>query len=295
MAFGSFGPASELGVALYEDTPSLEFVAGCSDEEKETIIRAVYKQVLGNAYVMESERAAIPESQFKRGELSVREFVRAIAKSSVYRSRFFDTCPRYRYTELTFKHLLGRAPNGFDEMKAHSGILDAQGFEADIDSYLDSDEYQNAYGENIVPYFRGYKSQPGQTMVEFTHMFALARGTSSSDFKGSLAGKNPVLNKNIIQGTPISIIPPSGGAAGDGWSFQEPTLGARTRQGFGAGANGKIYRIEVTGYSSPNAVNRVSKFRRSNKVYLVPYDQLSQEYQRIHKQGGTIASITPVN
>jgi phycoerythrin-associated linker protein len=293
MAFGSFGRASELGVALYEDTSPFEYVAGYSDDEKETIIRAVYKQVLGNAYVMESERAEIPESKFKTGELSVREFVRAIAKSNVYRSRFFDTCPRYRYTELNFKHLLGRAPNSFDEMKTHSNILDARGFEADIDSYLDSDEYQNAYGENIVPYSRGYKSQPGQTMVEFTHMFALARGTSSSDFKGSLAGKSPVLNKNIIQGTPISIVPPSGGSVGNGWSFQEPALGARTRQR--VGGNGKIYRIEVTGYSSRNAVNRVSKFRRSNKVYLVPYEQLSQEYQRIHQQGGTIASITPVN
>ncbi|GAB4535969.1 MAG: phycobilisome rod-core linker polypeptide [Pleurocapsa sp.] len=294
MAFGSFGPASELGVALYEDTPPLEYVPGGSVEEKETVIRAVYKQVLGNAYIMESERATIPESKFKQEELSVREFVRAVAKSDLYRSRFFDTCPRYRYTELNFKHLLGRAPNGYDEMKAHSAILDQEGFEADIDSYLDSDEYQNAYGEWIVPYYRGYRSQPGQTMVEFTHMFALARGSSSSDFKGSLSGKAPVLNKNIIQGTPISIVPPSGGAAGDGWSFQEPALSARTRQGFGAGANGKIYRIEVTGYAS-SAVNRVSKFRRSNKVYLVPYDKLSQEYQRIHKQGGKIASITPVN
>ena len=154
---------------------------------------------------------------------------------------------------------------------------------------------KNAYGEFIVPYYRGYKSQPGQTMVEFTHMFAMLRGASSSDFKGSLAGKTPVLNKNIIQGSPIAIVAPSGGTAGEGWSFREPTLGSSSRQGFGASSNGKVYRIEVSGYASPGAVNRVSKFRRSNKVYLVPYDKLSQEYQRIHKQGGKIASITPVN
>ncbi len=290
----TFGPASELGVGLFEDTAPVEYVPGLSEEEVETIIRAVYRQVLGNAYIMESERATVPESQFKRGELSVREFVRAIAKSDAYISRFFETSPRYRFIELNFKHLLGRAPNGFDEMKAHSAILDNGGWEAEIDSYLDSDEYQEAFGENIVPYHRGYKSRPGQTMVEFTHMFAMLRGASSSDFKGSLAGKTPVLNKNIIQGTPIAIVAPSGGTAGEGWSFQEPTLSAPTRQGVGAGANGKVYRIEVTGYSSPGAVNRVSKFRRSNKVYFVPYDQLSQQYQRIHKQGGKIASITPV-
>ena len=290
----AFGPASELGVGLFEDTAPFEYVPGRSEEEVESIIRAVYRQVLGNAYVMESERATIPESQFKRGELSVREFVRAIAKSDAYISRFFETSPRYRFIELNFKHLLGRAPNGFEEMKAHSGILDNGGWEAEIDSYIDSDEYQNAYGEFIVPYYRGYKSQPGQTMVEFTHMFAMLRGASSSDFKGSLAGKTPVLNKNIIQGSPIAIVAPSGGTAGEGWSFREPTLGSSSRQGFGASSNGKVYRIEVSGYASPGAVNRVSKFRRSNKVYLVPYDKLSQEYQRIHKQGGKIASITPV-
>jgi phycoerythrin-associated linker protein len=290
----TFGPASELGVGLFEDTAPFEYVPGRSEEEVESIIRAVYRQVLGNAYIMESERATVPESQFKLGQLSVREFVRAIGKSNAYSSRFLETCPRYRFIELNFKHFLGRAPNGYDEMKAHSAILDEGGWDAEIDSYLDSDEYQEAYGENFVPFYRGYRSRPGQTMVEFTHMFALARGASSSDFKGSLAGKSPVLNKNVIQGTPLAIIPPSGGASGDGWSFREPALGARTRQGSGSGANGKVYRIEVTGYAS-RAVNRVSKFRRSNKVYLVPYDQLSQEYQRIHKQGGKIASITPVN
>jgi phycoerythrin-associated linker protein len=287
----TFGPASQLGVGLFEDTPPLERVSGCSQEELESIIRAVYRQVLGNAYVMESERAAVPESQFKRGELSVREFVRAVAKSNLYRDRFFDTCPRYRFIELNFKHFLGRTPDGLEEMRTHSTILDTQGFEAEIDSYLDSDEYQNAYGENTVPYYRGYKTQPGKNMVGFTHMFALLRGASSSDLKGSLTGKTPALNKYVIQDIPIPVIPPSGGSVGDGWSFQDTPSGASTR--LGAGEEGKIYRIEVTGFRPAGRVNRVSKIRRSNQVYFVPFNRLSQEYQRIHKEGGVIASITP--
>jgi phycoerythrin-associated linker protein len=285
-----FGPASQLGVGLFEDTPPVELVSS-GVEETENVIRAVYRQVLGNAYVMESERATVPESQFKRGELSVREFVRAVAKSSLYSSRFFDTCPRYRFIELNFKHLLGRTPDGLEEMRVHSTILDTKGFEAEIDSYLDSDEYQTAFGENIVPYHRGYKTEASKTMVGFTHMFAMLRGASSSDLKGSLAGKSPVLNKYVIQDTPIPVIPPSGGSVGDGWSFQGTAAAASTR--LGGFEDGKIYRIEVTGYRSPGRVNRVSKFRRSNQVYFVSYDRLSQEYQRIHNQGGVIASITP--
>ncbi|ELR97450.1 phycobilisome linker polypeptide [Gloeocapsa sp. PCC 73106] len=291
----AFGPASRLGVSAFEDTPPLELVPRSSWEDLESIIRAVYRQVLGNAYVMESERAAIAESQFKRGELSVREFVRAIGKSELYRSRFFESSPRYRFIELNFKHFLGRTPDGLEETRRHSTILDTEGFEAEIDSYLDTDEYQNAYGENIVPYYRGYKTQPGQTMVGFTHMFAMLRGSSSSDLKGSISGKKPVLNQYLIQQTPLSVIAPSGGSAGEGWSFQDTSQSARTRLGVGAGEEGKVYRIEVTGYRSALKVNRVSKFRRSNQVYLVPFDKLSQEYQRIHQQGGVIASITPVN
>ncbi|MBH8577191.1 phycobilisome linker polypeptide [Nostocaceae cyanobacterium CENA369] len=284
-----FGPASRLGVSLFDETPPIEWIPGLSDDEKESIIVAVYRQVLGNAYVMESERLAVPESQFKRGEFSVREFVRAVAKSDLYRSRFFSNTPRYRAIELNFRHLLGRPPRDLEETRAHSTILDTQGFEAEIDSYLDSDEYQNTFGENFVPYIRGYKTDAIQSLVQFTHTFQLVRGASSSSLKGDIAGKTPKLNSLLIQSIPTAVVSPASGGA----TFRTPPAVSRTRQGVGASSDGKVYRIEVTGYRS-KAVNAVSKFRRSNQVFLVPYEQLSQEYQRIHQQGGVIASITAI-
>jgi phycoerythrin-associated linker protein len=283
-----FGPASRLGVSLFDETPPVEWVSG-SSEEAEIVIQAVYRQVLGNAYVMESERLVVPESQFKRGELSVREFVRAVAKSDLYCSRFFTSCARYRAIELNFRHLLGRPPLDLEEMRGHSTILDTQGFEAEIDSYLDSDEYQNTFGENFVPYIRGYKTEACQSMVQFTHTFQLVRGASSSSLKGNLAGKSPRLNSLVIQSTPTAVISP----AGDGATFRDPAGSARTRLGVGSGDQGKVYRIEVTGYRA-KVVNNISKFRTANKVYMVPYDKLSEEYQRIHRQGGVIASITAI-
>ncbi|MBH8566878.1 phycobilisome linker polypeptide [Nostoc sp. CENA67] len=284
-----FGPASRLGVSLFDETPPIESLPGSSAEEAESIIRAVYRQVLGNAYVMESERLAVPESQFKRGEYSVREFVRAVAKSDLYRSRFFDGVPRYRAIELNFRHLLGRPPRDLEETRAHSTILDTKGYEAEIDSYLDSDEYQNTFGENFVPYIRGYKTEAIQSLVQFTHTFQLVRGSASSSLKGDLAGKSPKLNSLVIQSIATPVVSPSSSGA----TFRTPPAVSRSRQGVGATSDGKVYRIEVTGYRA-KAVNAVSKFRRSNQVFLVPYDQLSQEYQRIHQQGGVIASITAV-
>jgi phycoerythrin-associated linker protein len=282
-----FGPAARLGVSLFDETPALEWIPGGSSEDAEVVIKAVYRQVLGNAYVMESERLAVAESQFKLGELTVREFVRAVAKSDLYQTRFFTSCARYRYIELAFRHLLGRAPRDLEEMRGHSTTLDTQGFGADIDSFIDSDEYQNNFGENFVPYIRGYKTEACETMVQFTHTFQLVRGASSSSLKGDLAGATPKLNALTINETATSIVSPASGGA----TFRDTSVAARSRHGVDASSGGKVYRIEVTGIRS-KSVNRVSKFRRSNQVFLVPYDQLSQEYQRIHQQGGVIASIT---
>ena len=285
----AFGPASRLGVSLFDETPPLEWVPGRSGEEAESIIRAVYRQVLGNAYVMESERLTIAESQFKLGEFSVREFVRAVAKSDLYQSRFFTSCARYRAIELNFRHLLGRTPRDLEEMRVHSTILDTQGYGAEIDSYLDSDEYQNAFGENFVPFIRGYKTEACETMVQFTHTFQMVRGASSSSLKGDLAGKSPKLNALTINQTATPVVSPASAGA----AFRDTSVASRSRHGVDASSGGKVYRIEVTSIRA-NAVNRVSKFRRSNQVFLVPYDKLSQEYQRIHQQGGVIASITAV-
>ena len=291
-----FGPASLLGVERFseESEAPLELLPGDEDAKKEQIIRAVYKQVLGNAYVMESERQLVAESQFKLGEISVREFVRRIAKSDLYRSRLFETCARYRYIELAFRHLMGRAPIDFQEMRDHSERLDAKGYDADIDSFLDCDDYQNAFGEWIVPYQRGWKTESCTTLQEFTWSFQLLRGNSSSSLKGDLAGISSKLGGAAYQNRPLAVIPPSSSET-SGWSFRPSRnlQDAPTRLGVGAGEEGMTYRVEVTGYSANN-VRRISRYVRSNRIYYVPFNKLSEQFIRIHREGGKIASITPV-
>ncbi|MEX0271332.1 phycobilisome rod-core linker polypeptide [Leptolyngbyaceae cyanobacterium UHCC 1019] len=191
-------PEAGLGVSAFDETDPVRLWQERSDAEVDLAIRAVYRQVLGNAHVMESERLTVPESKLRRGELSVREFVRQVAKSELYRSRFFDNCYRYRAIELNFKHLLGRAPDSFDEMRDHSAILDQAGFEDDIDSYLDSEEYQQVFGEDIVPYYRGYKTQTGQSLLEVTNMLQLLRGASSSD-RDLQFGNRPRLTRSLLR------------------------------------------------------------------------------------------------
>lgn len=292
-----FGPASILGVERFsqECEAPLELIPGDDNEKKEAIVRAVYKQVLGNAYVMESERQVVAESQFKLGEISVREFVRRIAKSDLYRTRFFDSCARYRYIELAFRHLLGRAPVDFEEMRTHAERLDASGYEADIDSFLDCDEYQNSFGEWTVPFQRGWKTESCTTLQEFTWSFQLLRGNSSSSLKGNLAGNKSRLGAAAYQNRALPVVAPSSQDS-QGWSFRPAAnlTDPVTRIGVIAGEEGKIYRVECTAYRA-NDIRRVSRYRKANRVYFIPFNKLSEQYQRIHREGGKIASITPVS
>jgi len=287
----TFGPASLLGVEPYESTaPQQNYQAG-SSEEQDSLLRAAYRQVLGNSYVMDSERQIVTESQFKMGRISMREFVRALAKSSLYRSRFFDACNRYRYIELTFKHLLGRSPDSFEEMRQHAHRLDRQGYDADIDSFINSDEYQERFGEDTVPYLHGWKSGPGKSMRGFTWMFQLTRGAASSDLKGDLSGIEFKLGSAAYINRSLPIIAPSGiNGNGQGFGFRPTPLGraVQTRLGVGATDEGKVFRVETTGYLN------YSKHRKSNKVLYLPFNKLLEQLQRIRSEGGKVSSITPV-
>jgi phycoerythrin-associated linker protein len=192
-------PDAKLGINTFDQMARVELRSGATNSDIATVIRAVYRQVLGNAHVMESERLTPAESQLQHRRISVREFVRLVAQSDLYRTRFFENCYRYRSIELNFKHLLGRAPADFDEMRQHSDILDRQGFDAEIDSYLDSAEYNQCYGEHIVPYYRGHRSETAKGMLQFNHMLKLVRSVSSSD-----RSSTPQLTRDLIRPPSLS-------------------------------------------------------------------------------------------
>ena len=160
---------------------SVELRPNFSADAAQTVIYAVYRQVLGNDYLMKSERLTTLESLLTSGALTVRDFVRAVAKSDLYKEKFLYPNFQTRVIELNFKHLLGRAPYDEAEVIEHLDRYQTEGFDADIDSYIDTAEYETNFGDGIVPYFRGFDTQTGQKIAGFTRMFSLYRGYANSD------------------------------------------------------------------------------------------------------------------
>ena len=118
------------------------------------LIRAAYEQVFGTKLLLDTFRVPVLESKLLNGELSIREFVRTLAKSEYYLQTFYLSCSNNRFVELSFKHLLGRAPVSRRELFDYSSIASRQGFAALIDSLVNSDEYLTIFGENTLPYAR---------------------------------------------------------------------------------------------------------------------------------------------
>ena len=277
--------AAYLGIERYANASSKENWINGSETDKAALIRAVYQQVLGNQYVMASERLEGPESLFKRGYLSVREFVRQVAKSGLYRAKFFENCNAYRFIELNFKHLLGRAPQNKAEMLHHFTILQEQGFDAEIDSYLDSAEYQDRFGEEVVPYLHGWNYSVGQQGLQFSYMLQLSRGGAGASVRGSVTKNQSTLNPSVHSESPVPVVSPSTKAA----AFRKVSSDGVTRQGVGAGEEGRTFRVEITGF------NNYRLHKRSNRVRFIPFSKMLEYQQQIHREGGRIASITPVN
>lgn len=281
--------ASRLGTTAFDQTRPIELRPNWTPEDAKIVIEAVYRQVLGNDYLMQSERLTSLESLLTNGQLSVRDFVRAVAKSDLYKTKFLYPHFQTRVIELNCKHLLGRAPYDESEVIEHLDRYQNQGFDADIDSYIDSAEYDANFGDAIVPYYRDLVTTGiGQRTVGFTRMFRLYRGYANSD-RSQLAGSNSRLASDLAKNSATAIIAPSGGT--DGWAYQPSKQGTAPSRTFGRSSQGstpRLYRIEVTGISLP----RYPKVRRSNKEFIVPYEQLSSTLQQINKLGGKVASIT---
>ena len=160
-------------------------------------IDAAYRQVLGNAHVMAYERCDSLEAEFADGRLCAREFVRHLAKSALYKSRYFFKVSAYRGIELNFKHLLGRPPLNQQEIISSAAIQSEHGFDGLIDSIIDSAEYTEVFGDHGIPYVRSFTSASGMPMLNFVRIAALEKNFASSDrsngsnslIRGSLAGE----------------------------------------------------------------------------------------------------------
>ncbi|MBD1804239.1 phycobilisome rod-core linker polypeptide [Microcoleus sp. FACHB-SPT15] len=157
------GQSVEVGVGTTRRKPARIFrmTTGANLQDTELVINAIYCQVMDvfSGQIPGEFRRSDLDSKLRNGEISVREFVKTLASSDIYRRRFYTPYPNTKVIEFLFRHLLGRAPATQAEIRQYNKILADQGLRAAVEAMVDGAEYARFFGEDVVPYNR-YPSLP---------------------------------------------------------------------------------------------------------------------------------------
>ena len=151
---------SKAGIAIQRFTMKTSLSA----DEKQQVIKACYRQIFERDIVKAYSLLFVDlESQVKNGQLSVKEFVRLLGKSSIYRKQFFEPFVNSRVLELAFRHFLGRGISSLEEFQKYFSVLSSRGLDGLIDNILNSSEYTDYFAEETVPYLRSLGEEPQES------------------------------------------------------------------------------------------------------------------------------------
>ena len=119
---------------------------------EDELIEAAYRQIFFHAF--KADREPFLESQLRNGQITVRDFVRGLLLSNTYNNSFYAKNSNYRFVEQCVQRVLGRDPYNEKEKIAWSIVIATKGKEGFIDELLDSEEYMENFGYDILPYQR---------------------------------------------------------------------------------------------------------------------------------------------
>ncbi|MCZ8160609.1 MAG: phycobilisome rod-core linker polypeptide, partial [Microcystis sp. LE19-196.1B] len=123
------------------------------ESSTQRVILAAYRQVFGRM-PYEGQRLSVAEIKLENGDITLREFIKTLAKSETFRKIYWTPLYVVKAIEYIHRRLLGRPTYGRQEMNQYFDICSKKGFYALIDALIDSPEYTEAFGEDTVPYER---------------------------------------------------------------------------------------------------------------------------------------------
>lgn len=123
-----------------------------SNSEVEELIWAAYRQIFNEQQILSSNREKGLESQLRNGQITVRDFIRGLLLSDSFRRRNYEPNNNYRFVEMCVQRVLGRNVYSDREKLAWSIVLATKGLAGFVDALLDTEEYLDNFGYDIVPY-----------------------------------------------------------------------------------------------------------------------------------------------
>jgi phycobilisome rod-core linker protein len=136
-----------------------------SPGEIDVLIEAAYRQIFFHAFAADREKFL--ESQLRSGQITVRDFIRGLCLSNTFTNSFYNLNSNYRFVTHCVQKVLGRDVYNEAEKIAWSIVIATKGRAGFINDLLNSDEYLENFGDNIVPYQRRRVLPSGASELPF--------------------------------------------------------------------------------------------------------------------------------
>ncbi|MFM8675147.1 MAG: phycobilisome rod-core linker polypeptide, partial [Vulcanococcus sp.] len=114
-------------LAAQGKAPRFTMKPAMSGAQKAEVVRAAYRQVFERDIAKAYSQVPCPveASQVRQGDISMREFIRALGHSKEYQQQFFGRFVNSRVVELAFRHFLGRGISSREEFTRYFDIVSA--------------------------------------------------------------------------------------------------------------------------------------------------------------------------
>jgi len=122
--------------------------------EMDEIIWACYRQIFNEQQILTFHREVVLESQLKNRQITIKQFIRGLLLSDSFRRLVYESNSNYRFVELCIQRVLGRQVYNDREKLAWSIVLATKGLNGFVHQLLNTDEYLDNFGDDIVPYQR---------------------------------------------------------------------------------------------------------------------------------------------
>ena len=134
-----------------------------SRSDRSVQIEQAYRQIFFHA--MKRDRDEALESQMRDGSITMRDFIRGLLLSRRFQEGYVACSSNYRLVDQLVGRVLGRSVHGECERISWSIVIGEKGFTAFVDALLDSSEYMDSFGYDLVPQQRS-RLLPGRALGE---------------------------------------------------------------------------------------------------------------------------------
>jgi phycobilisome rod-core linker protein len=136
-----------------------------SPSDMDTLIAAAYRQIFFHAFAADREKFL--ESQLRSGQITVRDFIRGLCASNTFTKSFYNLNSNYRFVTHCVQKILGRDVYSEAEKIAWSIVVATKGRAGFVNDLLDSEEYLENFGDNVVPFQRRRVLPSGTSELPF--------------------------------------------------------------------------------------------------------------------------------